>query len=80
MIPWARHSDATGERVWHVAGAAFLGGFGLIVGAYMSNSWSAMIILTLASIGTFVALLFGFCKKSRDGIEHLQHFPGLMNA
>jgi MFS transporter, ACS family, tartrate transporter len=56
MVPWTRHSDRTRERVWHVALPAFLGGVGLIVGAYMSSPLLAMICLTLGSVGTFAAL------------------------
>jgi MFS transporter, ACS family, tartrate transporter len=56
MIPWTRHSDQTGERVWHVALAAFLGGAGLIAGAYLGDPVLAMVALTLGSIGTFAAL------------------------
>ncbi len=56
MIPWTRHSDHTGERVWHVALAAFLGGAGLIAGAYLRDPVLAMVALTLGSIGTFAAL------------------------
>jgi MFS transporter, ACS family, tartrate transporter len=56
MVPWSRHSDHTGERVWHVAAAAFLGGAGLIAGAYLGDPVLAMVALTLGSIGTFAAL------------------------
>jgi ACS family tartrate transporter-like MFS transporter len=56
MIPWAWNSDRTGERVWHVAIAAFLGGAGLIAGAYLGDPLLAMVALTAGSIGTFAAL------------------------
>jgi MFS family permease len=56
MVPWTHHSDATRERVWHVALPAFLGGLGLIVGSYLSSPLLAMIALTLGSVGTFAAL------------------------
>jgi MFS transporter, ACS family, tartrate transporter len=56
MVLWSRHSDHTGERVWHVAVAAFLGGAGLIAGAYLGDPVLAMAALTLGSIGTFAAL------------------------
>lgn len=56
MVPWTRHSDRTGERVWHVAFPAFLGGAGLIAGAYLGDPVLAMVALTAASIGTFAAL------------------------
>ncbi len=56
MIPWTRNSDRTGERVWHVAIPAALGGAGLIAGAYLGDPLLAMIALTIGSIGTFAAL------------------------
>jgi MFS family permease len=56
MVPWARNSDRTGERVWHVAAAAFLGGAGLIAGAYFQSPTLAMAALTAGCIGTFAAL------------------------
>jgi MFS transporter, ACS family, tartrate transporter len=56
MVLWSRHSDYTGERVWHVASAAFLGGAGLIAGAYLGDPLLSMAALTLGSIGTFGAL------------------------
>jgi MFS transporter, ACS family, tartrate transporter len=56
MIPWAAHSDATGERVWHVATPAFFGGAGLIAGAYIGDPVPAMVALTVGSVGTFAAL------------------------
>jgi ACS family tartrate transporter-like MFS transporter len=36
MIWWTRHSDATHERVWHVAGPAIVSGLSLIAAAYLS--------------------------------------------
>jgi D-galactonate transporter len=56
MIPWTRHSDRTGERTWHVALPAFIGGAGLIAGAYLGDPLLSMIALTFGSIGTFAAL------------------------
>jgi MFS family permease len=56
MVPWARNSDITQERVWHVSIAAFLGGAGIIAGAYLKDPFLAMGALTLGSIGTFAAL------------------------
>jgi MFS transporter, ACS family, tartrate transporter len=56
MVLWTRHSDHTGERVWHVALPAFLGGAGLIADAYLGDPVIAMAALTLGSVGTFAAL------------------------
>lgn len=56
MVPWTHHSDATGERTWHVVLPAFVGGAGLIVGSYLSSPVLAMVALTIGSVGTFAAL------------------------
>jgi D-galactonate transporter len=56
MVPWARHSDATGERVWHVSAAALLGGAGLIAGAYLGDPFLAMAALTVGCIGILAAV------------------------
>ena len=37
MILWTRHSDATQERVWHVAGPATVSGLCLIAAAYLAS-------------------------------------------
>ena len=56
MIPWARHSDYTGERVWHVALPVFLGGASLISLAHIGDARFAIVALTLAAIGVHAAL------------------------
>jgi MFS family permease len=56
MVPWARHSDATGERVWHISAPAFLGGAGLIAGAYLRDPFLAMVAITIGSIGTLASV------------------------
>src|SRR5262249_46525270 len=56
MIPWARHSDQTRKRVWHVALPAFLGGMGLSVGSCLHSPALAMIAVKLGSGGTFAGL------------------------
>jgi nitrate/nitrite transporter NarK len=56
MIFWTRSSDRNRERVWHLALAAFLGGAGLIAGAYLESPTLAIAALTVGSIGTFAAL------------------------
>jgi D-galactonate transporter len=56
MVLWTRHSDYSGERVWHVAFPAFLGGAGLIAGAYLGDPVIAMIALTLGAVGIHAAL------------------------
>jgi D-galactonate transporter len=56
MILWTRNSDRTGERVWHVALPALLGGAGLIAGAYIGDPVVAFAALTLGSVGVHAAL------------------------
>jgi D-galactonate transporter len=56
MVLWTRNSDRTGERVWHLAVASFLGGAGLIAGAYLGDPLLAMVALTFGSIGIYAGL------------------------
>jgi MFS transporter, ACS family, tartrate transporter len=53
MILWARHSDATLERTWHVAGAGILTAIGLAVSGNMSSPLLAMIALTIGLMGNY---------------------------
>jgi MFS transporter, ACS family, tartrate transporter len=57
MVFLARHSDATGERRWHVAVAAFVGAVGLVLtGAAGSSTVVEMTALTLAALGIYSTL------------------------
>lgn len=56
MVPWGRHSDRTGERVWHVALPSFLGAAGLIAGTLSGEPVLAMAALVVAAIGICAAL------------------------
>jgi MFS transporter, ACS family, tartrate transporter len=56
MVLWGRHSDRKGERVWHIAIAALLGGAGMIAGALVSEPAAALAALSVAAIGVFCAL------------------------
>lgn len=57
MVLMGRSSDATGERRWHIAAAAVLGGIGLIASAvYGDNTVMAMFALTLATAGILSTL------------------------
>jgi ACS family tartrate transporter-like MFS transporter len=55
MIWWTRHSDITGERVWHVACPAVVSGLSLIAAAYLSNPVLAAVALTIGVMGVFAA-------------------------
>lgn len=56
MVPWGRHSDRTGERRWHVALPAFVGGAGLLAGTFAATPALSLIALTVAAIGVYAAL------------------------
>jgi ACS family tartrate transporter-like MFS transporter len=53
MILWARHSDATRERVAHVGGPLLLTAVALGVSSYITDPTITMIVLTFAAIGVF---------------------------
>ena len=56
MLLFARRSDATGERRWHVAVAAFLGTVGLVLTGATSSPIVEMAALTLAALGIYSTL------------------------
>jgi MFS family permease len=56
MILWARHSDVTRERVWHVVCPAVVGGLSLIAAAYIGNPILAAAALTVSAMGVYAAL------------------------
>jgi MFS transporter, ACS family, tartrate transporter len=56
MVLWGRHSDATGERVWHIAIPAFVGGAALIAGTQVTEMLPAMALLTIAAAGIFTTM------------------------
>ncbi|MBR1120473.1 MFS transporter [Bradyrhizobium lablabi] len=53
MILWARHSDATRERVAHVGGPLLLTAIALGVCGFITEPVTTMIALTVAAIGIF---------------------------
>ena len=53
MILWARHSDATRERVAHVGGPLLLTAAALGVSSYITDPAINMVVLTVAAIGIF---------------------------
>ncbi|MBZ9938632.1 MFS transporter [Mesorhizobium sp. BR1-1-16] len=56
MLLWGRHSDRTGERVVHVAAAAFLGAVGLLASVHVSSHVLAIVAVTFASVSIYAAL------------------------
>jgi MFS transporter, ACS family, tartrate transporter len=51
MILWARHSDKTGERSWHVVGACVAAAVGLALAGTAGSVISVVAALTLVNIG-----------------------------
>ncbi|MGV0626735.1 MFS transporter [Mycolicibacter minnesotensis] len=56
MVPWARHADRTGERIWHVAIPAIVGGVSIPAALYMSNPYLAMVAITLSTCSIMCAM------------------------
>ena len=51
MVFWARHSDRSGERYWHVVGACMVAAMGLILAAYSTSLVLVVLSLALVSAG-----------------------------
>lgn len=56
MVPWARHADRTGERVWHVAIPAIIGGVSIPAALYMANPYLAMAAITVSTCAIMCAM------------------------
>jgi MFS transporter, ACS family, tartrate transporter len=56
MIWWTQHSDATHERVWHVAGPLIVSGLSLIAATYLSSPTLAAIALIVCAMSSYAAL------------------------
>jgi len=52
---WGQHSDATGERVWHVALPAFLSAAGFVIAGTAASLETSILGFTLASVGMYAA-------------------------
>jgi ACS family tartrate transporter-like MFS transporter len=51
MVWWARHSDRSGERTWHVVGACILSAIGLVLAGVAGSVIAVLLALTLVNIG-----------------------------
>jgi ACS family tartrate transporter-like MFS transporter len=51
MVLWARHSDRTGERKWHVVAACLLASGGLVLAGSAMTVVAVLVALTLVNIG-----------------------------
>ncbi|MEU8901181.1 MFS transporter [Nocardia sp. NPDC048505] len=56
MVLWSRHSDRTGERVWHVALPAVVGAVSIPLALYLDSPLLVMAAVTINAIGVFCAL------------------------
>lgn len=56
MLAWGRHSDRSGERVWHVAGPLLVGGIGLAASIHAGSDLLALGAITVASMGIYATL------------------------
>nr|EJI98047.1 putative tartrate transporter [Rhodococcus sp. JVH1] len=56
MVLWSRHSDRTGERIWHVAIPTLIGAVSIPVALYMQSPLTTMIAVTVNAVGVFCAL------------------------
>ncbi|HEY9290556.1 MAG TPA: MFS transporter [Microlunatus sp.] len=56
MFFWARHGDRTGERVWHMAIPAIVGGIAIPIALYLHSPFTTMIAVTICAIGICAAL------------------------
>ncbi len=66
MILNGRHSDLTGERIWHLAGAALLGAVALLATIMTPIGWPALLLLSLSGLGMGGALGLFWSLPSRD--------------
>ena len=51
MVLWARHSDRSGERTWHVVGACLLASAGLVFAGFAGSVIAVLLALTLVNVG-----------------------------
>jgi ACS family tartrate transporter-like MFS transporter len=55
MVLWARHSDRSGERTWHVVGACLLASLGLVLAGFAGSVIAVLLALTLVNVGISAA-------------------------
>jgi ACS family tartrate transporter-like MFS transporter len=51
MVLWARHSDRTGERTWHVVLACIIASIGLMLAGFAGSLMAVVLALTLVNVG-----------------------------
>jgi ACS family tartrate transporter-like MFS transporter len=55
MVLWARRSDRSGERTWHVVGACLLASLGLVLAGFAGTVLAVLLTLTLVNVGISAA-------------------------
>jgi len=53
MVAWGQRSDARGERLWHAASSAIVGGIGLVAGAVLTSAPLQLIAVCVAAAGIY---------------------------
>lgn len=56
MVLWSRHSDRTGERLWHVVAPTLLGAAGVPAALYLNSPFLVMAAVTVTAVGVYAAL------------------------
>lgn len=56
MVAWGHHSDATGERRWHVAFPPIVGALALIASGFSQDATIGFAALSIAAAGIYAAL------------------------
>lgn len=69
MFVWGRHSDVTGERVWHVCVPAVVSAVAFAAGAATGNAGVTFIALTLGAMGVYASLppFWALCTTALSG-------------
>ncbi len=65
LVLWGRHSDATGERAWHVALPPMVAALALAAGGWINDPVVAFGALCLAAIGIYAGLPAFWALASR---------------
>jgi len=65
LVLWGRHSDATGERTWHVALPPALAALALAAGGWLTDPIAAFGGLCVAAIGIYAGLPAFWALASR---------------
>jgi ACS family tartrate transporter-like MFS transporter len=65
LVAWGRHSDATGERSWHVAAPPLLAALALATSGGVANPLLAFAALCVAAVGIYACLPAFWALASR---------------